>query len=108
MQQSEVSATRNGINALEQAFTGVQNSRQDVENTKVNLASGHQGADGKAYQDLLQLWDEQAEVISRNLRDMVNSLNETLREQGIAQGSANDSINQAYNQSQAVFDALSG
>ncbi|MGW1781779.1 WXG100 family type VII secretion target [Streptomyces sp. NPDC002143] len=108
LQQSQVRDTQNGINALEQAFTSVQTRRQDLENTKANLATSHQGSDGKAYQDLLALWDEQAEVISRNLRDMINTLNETLRQQGIAQGSANDSVNQAYNQSQSVFDALSG
>ncbi|MCX4765865.1 hypothetical protein OG562_33790 [Streptomyces sp. NBC_01275] len=90
------------------AFTSVQTRRQDLENTKLNLAKGHQGSDGKAYQELLALWDEQAEVISRNLRDMIDTLNETLKQQGIAQGSANDSVNQAYNQSQSVFDALSG
>lgn len=107
-QQSQEQATRNGIMALEQAFTGVQNCRQDVENMKFNLSSGLKGSDGKAFQDLLKLWDDQAEVISRNVRDMVDTLNETLRTQGLTQGSNNESISTAYNQSQSVFDTLSG
>ncbi|WP_299531691.1 hypothetical protein [uncultured Streptomyces sp.] len=108
MQQSEVQATRNGINALEQAFTGIQNCRQDVENMKHNLASGLKGSDGKAYQDLLKQWDDQAEVISANVREMIDTMNETLRTQGLTQGASNDAINQAYNGSQAIFDALRG
>jgi early secretory antigenic target protein ESAT-6 len=107
-QQSEEQATRNGIQALESAFTGVQNCRQDVENMKFNLASGLKGSDGKAFQDLLKLWDDQAEIISRNVRDMVDTLNETLRVQGLTQGSNNEAINNSYTQSQSVFDALSG
>ncbi|MEU3557060.1 hypothetical protein [Streptomyces fragilis] len=107
-QQSEEQATRNGIQALESAFTGVQNCRQDVENMKFNLASGLKGSDGKAFQDLLKLWDDQAEIISRNVREMVDTLNETLRVQGLTQGSNSEAINTSYTQSQAVFDALSG
>ncbi|MEV0850170.1 hypothetical protein AB0J21_30590 [Streptomyces sp. NPDC049954] len=108
MQQSEERATRNGISALEQAFTGIQNSRQDVESTKWNMAQTLKGSDGKAYQDLLAQWDEQAEIISRNVRDMIDQLNETLTQQGLTQGSSHDSVDQAYHQSDAVFDALSG
>ncbi|MFE6777595.1 hypothetical protein [Streptomyces sp. NPDC057702] len=108
MQQSEARATQNGIQALEQAFTGVQNCRRDVENMKFNLASGLKGSDGRAYQELLRQWDDQAEVISVNVRDMINTLTETLRQQGVTQQSSNESIHQAYNQSQSVFDALKG
>ncbi|NBM15788.1 hypothetical protein [Streptomyces sp. GC420] len=108
MQQSEVRSTRNGIQALEQAFTGIQNCRRDVESMKHNLASGLKGSDGKAYQDLLKQWDDQAEVISVNVREMIDTLNETLRTQGLTQGSSNEAINQAYSGSQAVFDALKG
>ncbi|MBB5939704.1 hypothetical protein [Streptomyces zagrosensis] len=108
MQQSEAGATQNGIQALEQAFTGVQNCRQDVENMKFNLASGLKGSVGKEYRDLLQQWDEQAEIISINVRDMVETLTETLRTQGHTETTSNDSIRQAYSQSQSVFDALKG
>jgi len=107
-QQSLASATQNGVTALEQAFTGVQNCRQDVENMKHNLSSGYTGSDGGEYQKLLERWDQQAEVISTNLRSMIDTLNETLRAQGMQQGSANQSIQEAYSRSDAIFEALKG
>lgn len=106
--RAEESATRNGINALEMAFSGVQRSRQDVDNTKNNMSAAMKGSDGKAYQDLLTKWDDNAEEISRALRDMINQLNETLTQQGLTQGSSNDAINQKYTQSQQIFDDLVG
>ncbi|MEU5834901.1 hypothetical protein ABZ820_14675 [Streptomyces diacarni] len=108
MQRAEEQATRNGIQALEMAFSGVQSRRQDVENTKHGMISALQGSDGGAFQKLLDSWDEHAEIISKNLQDMINQLNETLRGQGLTQGSSNDAINQAYSQSQSIFDGLMG
>ncbi|MFH9612031.1 hypothetical protein [Streptomyces sp. NPDC017448] len=107
-QQSLASATQNGVTALEMAFTGVQNSRQDVENMKHNLASGYAGSDGGAFQKLLDRWDQQAEIISSNLRDMITTLEETMRAQGIQQNNSNDAIQQAFSRSEAVFNALAG
>ncbi|MCW2947873.1 MAG: hypothetical protein JWR24_4590 [Actinoallomurus sp.] len=107
-QQSKVSATKNGINALEQAFSGITKIRQDVEATRYNLASGYKGSDGGKFGDLVNGWEQQCDVILGNLGTMVDRLNETLRLQGQQQGSSNDQINQAYNQSQAVFNALRG
>ena len=108
MQQSQVTATKNGINALEQAFTGVTKIRQDVESTRMNLSSGYKGSDGGAFGDLVNGWEQKCDVILSNLRDMVEKLNQTLTSQHQQQGSSNDQINQAYNQSQSVFDALHG
>lgn len=108
MQQSQVSATKNGVNALEQAFSGITKIRQDVESTRHNLASGYKGSDGGAFGDLVNNWEQQCDVILTNLRDMVDKLNQTLSSQHQQQGSSNDQINQAYNQSQSVFDALHG
>jgi uncharacterized protein YukE len=108
MQQSQVSATKNGINALEQAFTGITKIRQDVESTRFNLASGYKGSDGKQFGDLVNNWEQQADVILTNLRDMIDKLNQTLASQHQQQGSSNDQINQAYSQSQSVFNALHG
>jgi len=105
-QQSQVQATKNGINALEQAFTGVTKSRQDVESTRQNLASGYRGSDGGAFGQLVNDWEEKCDVILGNLRDMVDKLNTTLSKQQQQQGSSNDQINQAYNQAQSVFNAL--
>lgn len=108
MQRAEEQATRNGIQALEMAFSGVQSRRQDVENTKHGMIQALQGSDGGAFQKLLDSWDENAEIISKNLQDMINQLNETLRAQGMTQGSSNEAINQAYSQSQTIFDGLMG
>jgi uncharacterized protein YukE len=108
MQQSSVTATRNGINSLEQAFDGITRIRQDVEATRHNLASGYKGSDGGDFQKLVSSWEEKADVILGNLRDMVDRLNHTLAAHQQQQGSSNQSINQQYNQNLAVFDALRG
>ncbi|MFF3400162.1 hypothetical protein ACFYW6_16720 [Streptomyces sp. NPDC002659] len=108
MQQSAETATRNGIQALEMAFSGIVKSRQDVEATKFNLSSGYQGSDGNAFQSLITAWEEQADVILKNVEDMIETLNHTLTEHGLQQGSSNEQINTAYNQSASVFDTLTG
>ncbi|GAA2328104.1 hypothetical protein [Streptomyces cuspidosporus] len=108
MQRAEEQATRNGIQALEMAFSGVQSRRQDVENTKHGMMQALQGSDGGAFQKLLDSWDEHAEIISKNLQDMINQLNETLTQQGLTQGSSNEAIDQAYSQSATIFDNLMG
>lgn len=107
-QQSQADATRNGVTALEQAFSGVQRCRQDVENMKHNLSSGYSGSDGGAFQKLLERWDQQAEIISNNLQNMIETLNETLKAQGQQQGSSNQAIQEAYSRSEAIFEALRG
>ncbi|WP_414720698.1 hypothetical protein [Streptomyces sp.] len=106
MRQSEENATRNGIQALQMAFNGILKSRQDVESTRHGLSSYYKGSDGAAYQELVIKWEEQADVILKNVEDMVEALNETLAEQGRQQGSANTAIQQQYNQSESVFDTL--
>lgn len=107
-QQSSEQATRNGIQALEAAFSGILKSRQDVDNTRATLSSGYQGSDGGQFGALLAQWDEQCNTVLRNLEDMVDKLNTSLVEHGKAQGSSNDAINQAYNASQSAFDQLIG
>jgi len=107
-QQSSETSTRNGIMALEQAYTGVQNSLKDVESTRFNLASNYMGSDGGRYGQLLRQWEDQVEVILKNLQDMIDKLNQSLAEHGKVQGSSNDSIDSAYSNSQAAFDALTG
>jgi hypothetical protein len=108
MQQSSVTATKNGINALEQAFTGITKIRQDVEATRHNLASGYKGSDGQQFGDLVNSWEQQADVILGNLSDMVDKLNHTLAAHQQQQGSSNDQINQMYSQAEAVFNTLHG
>jgi early secretory antigenic target protein ESAT-6 len=108
MQQSEVTATKNGISALETAFTGITKIRQDVESTRFNLASGYKGTDGGKFQDLVNNWEQQADVILGNLSDMVDKLNQTLTSHHQQQGSSHDAIDQAFNQADAIFNALHG
>ncbi|MFE0731264.1 hypothetical protein ACFW2X_24065 [Streptomyces antibioticus] len=108
MQQSEEQATRNGILALESAFNGVLRCQQDVQGTGADLATSYQGSDGGKYKQLLERWDEHVDTILINLDRMVDELNNTLKEHGLAQGSASDSIDAEYSRSTAVFDELNG
>ncbi|GAA4792672.1 hypothetical protein [Streptomyces ziwulingensis] len=108
MQQSEETATRNGIMALEQAFTGVQRCQQDVQSTSDNLAGNYGGSDGGKYKGLLEQWDSHVDTILVNLDRMVDELNGTLKEHGLVQGSSSESIDTEYSRSTAVFDELNG
>ncbi|MFI2378269.1 hypothetical protein ACH5AO_24890 [Streptomyces sp. NPDC018964] len=108
MQQSEESATRNGVQALEMAFTGIVKCRQDVEATKTNLMTAYKGSDGGAFRDLVTAWEEKADIILTNVQDMIDTLNQTLTEHGKQQGASVDAINREYAQSDAVFDQLTG
>ncbi len=108
MQQSEEQATRNGIMALEQAFTGVQRCQQDVQGTATNLSSNYGGADGGKFKSLLEQWDGHVDTILINLDRMVDELNGTLKEHGLVQGSSSESIDTEYSRSTAVFDELNG
>lgn len=108
MQQSEVRATKNGIQALESAFSGISRIKQDVQSTRYNLSAGYKGSDGGAFQKLVEDWEEQADVILKNLEEMVDRLNQTLTRHQQQQGSSNDQINQGFQQARAVFDALHG
>jgi early secretory antigenic target protein ESAT-6 len=108
MQQSAEHATRNGIQALEMANSGILRCRQDVEATRFNLSTAYKGSDGGAFGNLIKAWEEQADIILKNIEDMVTALNQTLAEKGVQQGSANDAINTAYGKSTQVFDTLTG
>lgn len=108
MQQSEEHATRNGIMALETAFSGVQRCQQDVQTTSDGLASHYGGKDGGKFKQLLEQWDTHVDTILINLDRMVDELNTTLTEHGLAQGSSSESIDAEYTRSTAVFDELNG
>jgi uncharacterized protein YukE len=106
-QQSSETSTRNGIMALETAYSSIQSSLQDVENTKNNLASNYMGSDGGKYGQLLDQWDDQVTIILKNLNDMIDKLNQSLAEHGKMQGSAHEAIDSGFSASQAAFEALS-
>ena len=108
MQQSEEQSTRNGIMALEQAFTSIQQRQQDVQTTGQDLAASYGGADGGKFKQLLETWDGHVDTILINLDRMVDELNGTLSEHGLMQGTASESIDTEYSRSTAVFDELNG
>ncbi|MGW0855111.1 hypothetical protein [Streptomyces sp. NPDC002690] len=107
-QQSSEHATRNGIQALEMAFSGIFRSRQDVEATRHHLASGYRAEDGAAFGELIREWEGKVDTILRNLEGMIDKLNTSLSEHQKAQGSSREEINAAYKQSESVFDQLTG
>ncbi|MFJ8613716.1 hypothetical protein ACIRH0_42060 [Streptomyces sp. NPDC093675] len=107
-QMSNEQATRNGIQALESAFTGVMRARSDVDSTRSGLAAGYGGSDGAQFGALLAQWDEQANVILKNLEDMITALNQSLQEHHLAQGSSNEAINNAFSKAESVFHTMSG
>ncbi|MEV6734332.1 MULTISPECIES: hypothetical protein [unclassified Streptomyces] len=107
-QQSSVTSTRNGILALEQAFSGIMRIRTDVNSTQHTLGSGYQGSDGGGFQKLLTAWDQQVDVILRNLDSMVDTLNQTLAKHNEQQGSSNTEIDTAFSRSEAAFKAITG
>ncbi|MCX5400454.1 hypothetical protein [Streptomyces sp. NBC_00102] len=108
MRQSEESATRNGIQALEMAYSGIVRSCQDVENTRLALGPNYGGKDGGRYQELIKAWEDQGQVIITNVQGMIDALNETLQQQGLTQGANDESVQQSFHQSQAVFDTMVG
>ncbi|MET9888563.1 hypothetical protein ABZZ20_36730 [Streptomyces sp. NPDC006430] len=108
VQQSNELATRNGVQALEMAYSGILRCRQDVDGIAGQLAASYGGTDGSKFGDLLRAWDGQANVILRNLESMVEALNMSLKQHNMTQGAADEAINQAYNQSLSAFDALRG
>jgi uncharacterized protein YukE len=105
---SNEQSTRNGIQALESAFSGIMRCRQDVDGTRAGLAPGYGGEDGRAYGQLLEQWDAQCNVILKNLEDMIDKLNTSLQHHHKTQGSANDAINQAFSKADAAFQDLVG
>ncbi|MET9886706.1 hypothetical protein ABZZ20_26925 [Streptomyces sp. NPDC006430] len=107
-QQSSVTSTRNGIMALEQAFSGIMRIRTDVNSTQHALGSGYQGSDGGGFQKLLTAWDAQVDVILRNLDSMVDTLNQTLAKHNEQQGSTNTEIDSAFGRAEAAFKAITG
>jgi hypothetical protein len=108
VQQSTEQATLNGISALEMAHAGITRCREDVQGTQGTLSAGYQGSDGKGFYDLLTLWDDQVEVILKNLQDVIDSLEISNRTHGQTQSGATDGIVTAVSASNGVFDALAG
>jgi len=107
-QQSSAQSTRNGIQALESARDGVTRCRQDVDATRGNLSAAYRGSDGGQFGELLRLWDEQCGVIQKNLQDMVDALDLSMKQHQQTQTSAGEAIAHASHASDSVFQQLNG
>lgn len=108
MQKSSRSATVNGIKALDMALKGVDRIRKDVESTGATLRTNYRGVDGGKFSSLLAQWNQQADIISKNLAEVMDELNNTLRAHGETQRTTSDWVDASGSKSSAVFDALAG
>ncbi|WP_030186757.1 WXG100 family type VII secretion target [Streptomyces violaceorubidus] len=108
LRAADSQATRNGITALEAAKQGITRSRQDVEATKANLATGYQGSDGHAFTQLVAQWEGQCDIILKSLEEMIDALNTNDQEVNKNQQQANDAIRNASQKTGAAFSALMG
>lgn len=108
MQKSSRTATLNGIKALDMALKGVDRIRRDVDSTGARLMAAYRGSDGGQFQKLLAQWDDQANVITKNLNDVMEELNNTLRAHGETQRTTNDWVDTSRQKSSNVFDTLTG
>jgi uncharacterized protein YukE len=105
-QQSSEQATKSGISALESAQQSIQSSKSGVDSTRSTLSQGYQGSDGAQFGQLLAQWDQQCQIILKNLSDMITQLNHTATEHRKTQGNTNDSISNAHSKSASAFDTL--
>lgn len=108
LSQSEESATRGGISTLDDAYDEVSNCKAAVEATRHTVETHYQGVDGKAFSDLLLKWEGHTDTILVNLDRMIDELNESLREHGLAQMTAGDGVQAQSVVSDGVFDDLMG
>ncbi|WP_328672310.1 hypothetical protein [Streptomyces sp. NBC_00328] len=107
MQKSSRDATVNGIKALDMARSGVNRIRTDVDSTGARLMTGYRGVDGGEFQKLLAQWDEQAAIIAKNIKDVMEELNNTLAKHGETQRTITEWVGSGSRQATAVFDTLS-
>ncbi|MCQ9183297.1 hypothetical protein KMT30_30480 [Streptomyces sp. IBSBF 2953] len=107
-QQSSAQSTRNGIQALEAARNGVTRCRQDVDATRGSLSTAYQGSDGGQFGQLLRMWDEQCGVIQKNLQDMVDALELSMKQHQQTQNAAGEAVIRARTAADSAFQQLTG
>ncbi|WP_251075627.1 hypothetical protein [Streptomyces sp. ISL-12] len=79
-----------------------------MQSTSGDLSTAYQGADGGKFQALLAEWDRLVDIIRKNMEQMIDELNNTLRDNQLMQSTATDAIDQQASRAPSVFDALSG
>ncbi|NBM18429.1 hypothetical protein [Streptomyces sp. GC420] len=94
-QSSNQSENQRGYNALFQARDGVTRAQNDVKTVMEGLIRAYGGADGAAFQSLLNEWSGRVDVITRSMGEMMQTLTETGQAQARTQAEINDFIEAA-------------
>ena len=105
---SEEAATRQGIAALEEAQSSVSTAQESVEADRQDLTAVYRGVDGAKFSELLEKWNNNVNIIQKNLTTMIAELQNSMEGQQATQSQSVDGINTQSSQSDNVFDELSG
>ncbi|MFF7365527.1 hypothetical protein [Streptomyces sp. NPDC008125] len=105
LQTSSQSENQKGYNALSKGQSGIKQAQEEVRTTMSALTSAYGGQDGGAYQRLLADWSGQVDVITRNINQMMEQLQETGVLQQQLQGQTTETI-LTSNRSNDVFGQL--
>ncbi|MEU7467502.1 hypothetical protein AB0A94_02875 [Streptomyces sp. NPDC044984] len=79
-----------------------------MQSTSATLANAYGGVDGGEFQKLLSQWNGYVDTILRNMNQMIDELEETLKSNQLLQSSTVDRIGEQASRGPAVFDVLSG
>lgn len=105
IQTSAQSENEKGYTALSMVKSGIQQSQQEVRTTMGTLMAAYGGQDGGAFQRLLADWNAQVDIITKNVGEMMQKLQETGVQQRNLQQHTTDTI-LTSGRSQNVFDQL--
>uniref|UniRef100_A0AAU2VL00 WXG100 family type VII secretion target n=1 Tax=Streptomyces sp. NBC_00008 TaxID=2903610 RepID=A0AAU2VL00_9ACTN len=105
LQTSSQSENQKGYNALGTVKDGIKQSQEEVRTTMSGLMAAYGGQDGGAYQRLLADWSGQVDIITKNIGQMMEKLQETGVHQRTLQGQTTETI-QTSTRSNDVFGQL--
>ncbi|MFJ2705094.1 hypothetical protein ACIO3R_18060 [Streptomyces sp. NPDC087428] len=105
LQTSSQSENQKGYTALSTVQSGIKQSQEEVRTTMSGLMSAYGGQDGGAYQRLLTDWSGQVDIITKNIGQMIEKLQETGVLQRGLQGRTTETI-QSSSRSNDVFGQL--
>ncbi|MFF0742976.1 hypothetical protein ACFYVL_21510 [Streptomyces sp. NPDC004111] len=105
LQTSSQSENQKGLNALGMVHSGIKTSQEEVRTTMGSLMDAYGGQDGGAFQRLLTDWSSQVDIITKNINEMMQKLQETGTLQRNLQNQTTDSI-QVSSRSNDVFASL--
>lgn len=105
LQTSSQSENQKGYHALSTVQSGIKQSQDEVRTTMNGLMAAYGGQDGGAYQRLLADWSGQVDIITKNINQMMEQLQETGVLQRGLQGRTTEAI-QTSSRSNDVFAEL--